>query len=75
MQIVSRQKITDEKLHYSFGYYSENKWLADGRLVLIRGNTPEIKTDSETGAFAELVIYSPFDKSGVCTFIFPLIEQ
>lgn len=50
-------EISDAKYHYSFGYYAQNKWPDENRMVLIRGNTPEICTDPHTRAKAELVIY------------------
>ena len=52
------KEITDEKYNYSFGYYTENKWLDEKSLVLIRGNTPSISTDKATDSYAELIIYN-----------------
>ena len=48
---------SDAAYHYSFGYHTENKWLGENRIVLIRGNTPEICTNPATRAKAELVIF------------------
>ena len=50
-------QISSGEHHYSFGYYAENKWLDENRIVLIRGNTPQICTDPATRAEAELVVY------------------
>ena len=49
--------VSSDELHYSFGYYAENKWIDENRIVLIRGNTPEICTNPTTRAKSELVIY------------------
>lgn len=54
----TRAAISDPELHYSFGYYAENKWLDENRIVLIRGNTPEISANDATRAKTELVIYN-----------------
>jgi len=45
--------ITDDTYHYSFGYYSANKWVDDHRLVLVRSTEPELKKFSQ---HAELVL-------------------
>ena len=57
MKIEYSAEISDAAWHYSFGYYAENKFLPDGRIVLIRGNTPEIIHNPAARAETELVIF------------------
>lgn len=45
--------IIDDVYHYSFGYYSANKWVDDHRVVLVRSTEPELKAFSR---HAELVL-------------------
>jgi len=45
--------ITDDTYHYSFGYYSANKWVDSHRVVLVRSTEPELKAFSR---HAELVL-------------------
>ena len=60
MKIITEQHdgvtidyITDDVYHYSFGYYSANKWIDDHRVVLVRSTEPELKAFSR---HAELVL-------------------
>ena len=39
---VSIRYITDDTYHYSFGYYSANKWVDAHRVVLVRSTEPEL---------------------------------
>jgi Tol biopolymer transport system component len=49
-------ELTDGEFHYSFGYYSQNKWIDDKRVVLIRSLSPDIS--SLDGKFTtELVVF------------------
>lgn len=50
-------EISHETYHYSFGYHTENKWTDENRIVLIRGNTPEICTDPSSSSNADLVTF------------------
>ncbi len=48
--------LTDTEFHYSFGYYSQNKWIDDKRVVLIRSLSPDIS--ALDGKFeTELVVF------------------
>ncbi len=57
LKIISVLEVSDAVWHYSFGYYSERKWTSEKRIVLIRGNTPDILYNAMTRAKTELVIY------------------
>ncbi len=57
LKIKSVTDISDAAWQYSFGYYAECKWITENRIVLIRGNTPEIAYNAMTRAKTELVIY------------------
>ena len=45
--------ITDSIYHYSFGYFTANKWIDENRIVLIRGKSYELDEFNRT---AELVL-------------------
>ena len=54
--MVKSIDLKDSEYHYSFGYYSQNKWLDDRRVVLIRSLSPDISVID--GRFTtELVIF------------------
>lgn len=50
---LSIRYITDDTYHYSFGYYSANKWVDAHRVVLVRSTEPELKAFSR---HAQLVL-------------------
>ena len=57
LKIRSVTDISDTAWHYSFGYYAERKWISESRIVLIRGNTPDIAYNAATRAKTELIIF------------------
>lgn len=57
MSNLITKEISDENMHYSFGYYAENKWLDGKRLVLMRSNIPEMIYDGTDRVKTELIIY------------------
>ena len=48
--------IKSEKMHYSFGYYSQNCWVDSTRVVLVRSESGEISRDTEWRVKTELVL-------------------
>ncbi len=50
---ISVLYLTDDVYHYSFGYYSANKWVDANRIVLVRSTEPELKAFSR---HAQLVL-------------------
>lgn len=60
--------IGDGKYHYSFGYYSGNKWLGDGELVLVRSEDITVqRSKSDPLSKTQLVRYNV--KSGELSVI------
>ena len=49
--------IGDRQKNYSFGYYSQNSWVDNSRLVLIRSESDEISRDGGDSVKTELVLY------------------
>jgi len=47
-------KISDEKYHYTSGYYSQNKWTENGDVILARSIDPKMRKENKV----ELIRYS-----------------
>lgn len=53
---ISLTRIYDDNYDYSYGYYSNNEWVDDHRLVLVRNPISEDKADKDFIGTSELVL-------------------
>lgn len=58
-KIADKFVITDDKFHYTCGYYTTNKWIGNDKLVIVRSTEQSIGNGNpKKGDTVELVLYT-----------------